>query len=123
MLHWATPAGAAAFRWKDDAAAVVDFLLSEEAAMGSVTQRVIQHDFGFPRFVDPADAEVSALYSLCIVVSAAKRAALELMRDYPEHATMCQAIVDFATDGESDIRGTIVRLDEERPRPYRGGAT
>jgi hypothetical protein len=91
--------------------------------MGSATQRVIQHDFGFPRFVNAADAEVSALYSLCIVVSAAKRAALELMHDYPEHATMCQAIVDFATDGESDIRGTIVRLDEERPRPYRGGAT
>jgi hypothetical protein len=28
--------------------------------MGSVNQRVIQHDFGFPRFVDAADAEVSA---------------------------------------------------------------
>jgi hypothetical protein len=91
--------------------------------MSSVTQRVIQHDFGFPRFVDAADAEVSALYSLCIVVSAAKRAALELMRDYPEHATMCQAIVDFATDGESDIRGTIALLDEKRLRPYRGGTT
>jgi hypothetical protein len=91
--------------------------------MGSVTQRVIQHDFGFPRFVDAADVEVSALYSLCIVVSAAKRAALELMRDYPEHATMCQAIADFATDGESDIRGTIARLEEERRRQERGGAT
>jgi hypothetical protein len=31
---------------------------------------LIQHNFGFPRFVDAADAEVSALYSLCIVVSA-----------------------------------------------------
>jgi hypothetical protein len=29
--------------------------------MGSVIQRIIQHDFGFPRFVNPADAEVSAL--------------------------------------------------------------
>jgi hypothetical protein len=86
--------------------------------MGSATQRVIQHDFGFPRFVNAADAEVSALYSLCIVVSAAKRGALELMHDYPEHATMCQAIVDFATDGESDIRGTIARLDEEAPRRW-----
>jgi hypothetical protein len=92
--------------------------------MGSVNQRVIQHDFGFPRFVDAADAEVSALYSLCIVVSAAKRAALELMRDYPEHEAMCQAIADFATDGESDIRGTTVRLDEERRRwRERGGVT
>jgi hypothetical protein len=45
------------------------------------------------------------------------------MRDYPEHEAMCQAIADFATDGESDIRGTIARLDEERLRPYRGGAT
>src|SRR6185437_7114097 len=50
-------------------------LVRQEATMGSVSQRVIQHDFGFPRFVDAADAEVSALYSLCIVVSAAKRRA------------------------------------------------
>jgi hypothetical protein len=89
----------------------------QEAAMGSANQNVIQHDFGFPRFVNAADAEISALYSLCIVVSAAKRAALDLMRDYPEHTTMCQAIGDFATDGEGDIRGTIARLEEERRRP------
>jgi hypothetical protein len=88
--------------------------------MGSATQRVIQHDFGFPRFVNAADAEVSALYSLCIVVSAAKRAALDLMHEYPEHGTMCQAIADFATDGESDIRGTIARLDEGKGQ-WRGG--
>jgi hypothetical protein len=37
---------------------------------------------------------------------------------------MCQVIVDFATDGESDIRGTIARLEEERQRwPGRGGTT
>ena len=68
----------------------------------------------------PPDAEVSALYSLCIVVSAAKRAALDLMHEYPEHGTMCQAIADFATDGESDIRGTIARLDDEKGQ-WRGG--
>jgi hypothetical protein len=45
------------------------------------------------------------------------------MHEYPEHGTMCQAIADFATDGESDIRGTIARLEEERLRPYRGGTT
>jgi hypothetical protein len=38
--------------------------------MAQLAQNVIQHDFSFPRFVDAADAEVSALYSLCIVVSA-----------------------------------------------------
>jgi hypothetical protein len=91
--------------------------------MGSVTQRVIQHDFGFPRLVDADDAEVSALYAMLVSLGATKMMAQTLMRDYPAHETMCQAIVDFATDGESDIRGTIVRLDEERPRPYRGGAT
>ena len=77
--------------------------------MGSVNQRVIQHDFGFPRFVNAADAEVSALYSLCIVVSAAKRAALKLTRDFPEHDTMCRAIADFATDGTLPIAGPISR--------------
>jgi hypothetical protein len=41
-----------------------------EVAMAQLAQNVIQHDFSFPRFVDAADAEVSALYSLCIVVSA-----------------------------------------------------
>jgi hypothetical protein len=91
--------------------------------MAQLAQNVIQHDFGFPRFVDAADAEVSALYAMLVSLGATKMMAQTLMRDYPAHETMCQAIVDFATDGESDIRGTIVRLDEERPRPYRGGAT
>jgi hypothetical protein len=96
----------------------------EEGAMGSVNQRLIQQDFGFPRFVNPAEAEVSALNFLCIVVSAANRAALELMREYHKHATMCQAIADFETDGESDIHGTIAALENgQRRRPYRGWVT
>jgi hypothetical protein len=92
--------------------------------MGHVDQRrVIQPDFDFPRFINSA-AEGSALYALCVVISAAKRAALDLMREYPEHATMCQAIADFATDGEGDIRGAIARLDAEMARRReRGGAT
>ena len=63
-----------------------------------------------------ADAELVALYALCIVVSAAKRSAIEMMHDFPEHATMCQAIADFATDGEGDIRGALAELDEEERR-------
>jgi hypothetical protein len=30
-----------------------------------------------------------------------------MVQDYPHHARACQAIVDFATDGESDIGGAI----------------
>jgi hypothetical protein len=90
--------------------------------MGSVNQGVIQHDFGFPRFVNPADAEVSALYSLCIVVSAAKRAALELMHEYPEHGTMCQAIADFATDGERG-RATSAGRSRGSMRKHRDGGS
>jgi hypothetical protein len=90
---------------------------SEEAEMGSVKQRGTQHDFGFPRLVDAADVEVSALYTMLVSLGTTKLMAKTLMRDYPEHETMCQAIVDFATDGESDIRGTISALEEER-RPW-----
>jgi hypothetical protein len=91
--------------------------------MAQLAQNVIQHDFGFPRFVDAADAEVSALYAMLVSLGATKMMAENLMRGYPAHETTCQAILDFARDGESDIRGTIARLEEERLRPYRGGAT
>jgi hypothetical protein len=92
--------------------------------MGSVTQRVIQHDFGFPRFVDAADAEVSALYAMLVSLGATKMMAETLMQDFPQHGTACQAIVDFATDGEGDIRSTIARLEGEAPRQReRGRAT
>jgi hypothetical protein len=84
--------------------------------MRSVSQRVIRHDFGFPRLVDPDYAEVGALYAMLVSLGATKMMAEKLMQDYPAHETACQAIVDFATDGESDIRGTIVRIDEERRR-------
>jgi hypothetical protein len=110
-------------RWKDDTAPAVDSSF-RGGGDGLSQSASIQHDFGFPRFVNPAEAEVSALNFLCIVVSAANRAALELMREYPKHATMCQAIADFATDGESDIHGTIAALENgQRRRPYRGWVT
>jgi hypothetical protein len=66
--------------------------------MGSVSQRVIQHDFGFPRLVDADDAEVSALYAMLVSLGATKMMAETLMRDYPAHETACQVIVDFATE-------------------------
>jgi hypothetical protein len=92
--------------------------------MGSVSQRVIRHDFGFPRLVDADDAEVGALYAMLVSLGATKMMAEKLIQDYPAHETMCQAIVDFATDGESDIRGTIAQLEEEKRRwRGRGGAT
>jgi hypothetical protein len=46
------------------------------------------------------------------------------MEVFPQHGTVCQAIVDFAGDGEGDIRGAIDRLNEETPwHRERGGAT
>jgi len=68
------------------------------------------------RIVHSADAEMKELHALCAIVSAAKHSAIELMRSYPEHRIMCEAIADFATDGESDIRGAIAKLDEEIAR-------
>jgi hypothetical protein len=80
--------------------------------MGSIVQPTLER----PRVVETVDAQLAALYALRIVVSAAKRSALELMHNYPEHAAMCQAIADFATDGEGDIRGALAHLDEEERR-------
>jgi hypothetical protein len=82
---------------------------AQEAAIGDVDQPTLERS----RIVNTADAQIAALYALCIVVSAAKRSALKLMQNYPEHVSMCQAIADFATDGEGDIRGALAKLDEE----------
>jgi hypothetical protein len=47
-----------------------------------------------------------------------------LMQDYPQHRIAAQAIVDFASDGEGDMRGAIAKLEEPEPRRrWRGGAT
>jgi hypothetical protein len=69
-------------------------------------------------------AEREALYAMLVSLGATKLMAERLMEDYPHHAGACQAIVDFASDGESDIRGAIAQLEEdEAPRRWRGGAT
>jgi hypothetical protein len=86
---------------------------------------VIQHDFGFPRVIRAEDAEREALFSMLVSLGATKMMAEQLMRDYPQHQTAAQAIVDFASDGEADMRGAIAKLEEE-PEPerrWRGGAT
>jgi hypothetical protein len=63
-------------------------------------------------------------YAMLVSLGVTKLMAQKLMTDYPEHQTAAQAIVDFTTDGESDIRGAITRVDEEKPRRReRGGAT
>jgi hypothetical protein len=92
--------------------------------MATPESNVIQHDFGFPRIVRAEDAEREALYSMLVSLGATKLLAERLMQDYPHHASACQAIVDFASDGESDMRGAIAQLEEdEAPRRWRGGAT
>jgi hypothetical protein len=51
-------------------------------------------------------------------------AAAELMRRYPDHATLGQAVIDLGSDGESDIAGALAALGDRLPRrPDRGGAT
>lgn len=87
-------------------------------------ENVIQHDFGFPRIVRSVDEEISALQGMLVTLGAIRTMAEKLMRDYPNHETACQAIVDFASDGEGDMRGAIERLEEQAPRRRgRGGAT
>jgi hypothetical protein len=61
---------------------------------------------------------------MLVSLGVTKTMAQNLMKNYPEHRMAAQAIVDFATDGEGDIRGAIMRLDEQKPwRLDRGGAT
>ena len=73
--------------------------------MGQVARNVIQHDFGFPRIHE--DAEIGALYALLVSLGATKMMAEQVMQDFPRHERACQAIADFASDGESDIRGRL----------------
>jgi hypothetical protein len=92
--------------------------------MARLARNIIQHDFGFPRLVRSGDAELEALYAMLVSLGATKMMAERLMQDFPQHGMACQAIVDFAGDGEGDIRGAIDRLNEETPwRRERGGAT
>jgi hypothetical protein len=70
------------------------------------------------------DDEATALNALRLVLGAAKMAAAELMRHYPDYAALGQAVIDFASDGESDIAGALAALEDRMPRySDRGGAT
>jgi hypothetical protein len=80
--------------------------------MGYVDQPTLER----PCVTATVDAQIAALHALRIAVSTAKRGALDLMHNHPEYASMCQAIADFATDGEGDIRGALAELDEEERR-------
>lgn len=80
--------------------------------MAQLAQNIIQHDFGFPRIVRVEDAERAALYAMLVSLGATKTMAERLMQDFPRHAKACQAIIDFASDGEGDIRGSIAPLDD-----------
>ena len=92
--------------------------------MAQAATNVIQHDFGFPRIWRAEDAEREALYAMLVSLGATKMMAERLMQDFPQHRTACQAIVDFASDGEGDIKGLIAQLDGEQPwRRDRGGAS
>jgi hypothetical protein len=70
------------------------------------------------------DEEWKALTTLRLVLEAARMAADDLMRHYPDHATLGQAVIDLTSDGESDVAGALAALDDRMPRrPDRGGAT
>jgi hypothetical protein len=91
--------------------------------MADPTSNVIQHDFGFPRIIRAAAAEHEALYAMLVSLGATKLMAERLMQDYPQHRIPAQAIVDFASDGEGDMRGAIAQLDEDALWwGWRGGA-
>jgi hypothetical protein len=92
--------------------------------MGSQARNVIQHDFGFPRIVRREDAEREGLYALLVSLGATKMMAERVMQAYPHHASACQAILDFASDGEADMRGAIAELEEDDALwwGWRGGA-
>jgi hypothetical protein len=85
---------------------------------------VIQHNFGFPRVMRAEGAERAALYAMLVSLGATKMMAEQLMQEYPQYRIATQRIVDFASDGEADMRGAIAKLEEREPRRrWRGGAT
>jgi hypothetical protein len=50
-----------------------------------------------------------------VSLGATKIMVQRLMQHFPRHGRAAQAIVDFASDGEGDIRGAIAELDGELP--------
>jgi hypothetical protein len=75
------------------------------------------------RVVKSVDEELETLYAMLVSLGATKMMARRLMQRFPDHAPACQAIVDFTTDGEGDMRGAIDQLVERPTRRWRGGAT
>jgi hypothetical protein len=70
------------------------------------------------------DEEWKALTTLSLVLDAAKKAASDLMRRYPDHRRLAQSILDFAADGESDVAGALAGVEARMPcHRERGGAT
>jgi hypothetical protein len=91
--------------------------------MARFAQNVIQHDFGFPRAARSGDADFEARYTMLVSLGATKLMVDRLMQDLRSTGPR-QAIVDFAGDGEGDIRRVIAQLHEQRPwRRERSGAT
>jgi hypothetical protein len=83
---------------------------------------VIQHDFGFPQVIRAEEAERVALYAMLASLGATKMMAEQLMQDYPQHRMAAQFIVDFASDGESDMRGAIANMSaRSKASPMRCG--
>ena len=54
-----------------------------------------------------------ALYAMLVSLGATKMMAERLMQDSPQCWTACQAIVDFASDAEGDIRDAVAGLELE----------
>jgi hypothetical protein len=81
--------------------------------MARLAQNIIQHDFSVQRAARFNDAELEALYATLVSLGVTKVMAERLTRDFSRNGTAGQAIVNFATDGEGDIRVTIAQLDQE----------
>jgi hypothetical protein len=68
--------------------------VARDGAIGFLGMAMIGREF---------DDEARALLAL----GATKAAAADLMRRYPDQAALAQAVIDFASDGESDVAGAL----------------
>jgi hypothetical protein len=48
-------------------------------------QNVIEHDFGFPRVVNSAEAKLEVLYAMLVSLGATKMIAQRVMTKFPDH--------------------------------------
>jgi hypothetical protein len=80
--------------------------------------------FRLPRIVRAEDAEREALYAMLVSLGETKLMAGRLMPGLPTPCRGLPAIIDFASDGQADMRGAISQLEEDVPwQRWRGGAT